>query len=56
MKEKLERVVRLLREIDDELENDICLDTSVLDNEFDVELSFWGVADMIEEFMYREEK
>lgn len=56
MKEKLEKIVRMLREIDDEMENEICIKASVLDDDFDDEFSFWGIADMIEEFMYRKEK
>ena len=56
MKQKLEEVVRMLREIDDEMENEICIKASVLDDDFDNEFSFWGIADMIEEFMNREEK
>ena len=55
MKQKLEKIVRMLREIDDELENEICIKASVLDDDFDNEFSFWGIADMIEEFMYRKE-
>ena len=56
MKQKLEKIVRMLREIDDEMENEICIKASVLDDDFDNEFSFWGIADMIEEFMYRKEK
>ena len=55
MKQKLMKVVQLLREIDDELENDLCLKTSVLDDEYDIELTFWGVADIIEAYT-REKK
>ena len=55
MKQKLEKIVRMLREIDDEMENEICIKASVLDDDFDNEFSFWGIADMIEEFMYRKE-
>ena len=55
MKQKLEKVVRMLREIDEEMENEICIKASVLDDDFDNEFSFWGIADMIEEFMYRKE-
>ena len=46
----------MLREIDDEMENEICIKASVLDDDFDNEFSFWGIANMIEEFMYRKEK
>ena len=56
MKEKLEKIVRMLREIDDEMENEICIKASVLDDDFDDEFSFWGIADMIEEFTYGKEK
>ena len=56
MKEKLEKIVCMLREIDEEMENEICIKASVLDDDFDNEFSFWGIADMIEEFMYRKEK
>lgn len=56
MKQKLLKVIQLLREIDEEMENEICIKASVLDDDFDDEFSFWGIADMIEEFMYREEK
>ena len=55
MKQKLMKVVQLLREIDEEMENEICIKASVLDDDFDNEFSFWGIADMIEEFMNREE-
>lgn len=55
MKQKLEKVVRMLREIDEEMENEICIKASVLDDDFDNEFSFWGIANMIEEFMNREE-
>ena len=51
MKEKMKRVIQLLREIDEELDNEICLDSSVLDEDFDNEYSFWGVAYMIEGYM-----
>ena len=56
MKQKLMKVVQLLREIDEEKENEICIKASALDDDFDDEFSFWGIADMIEEFMNREEK
>ena len=56
MKEKLLKVVQLLREIDDEMENEICIKAVLEDDEADTEFSFWGIANMIEEFMYREEK
>ena len=55
MKQKLRKVVQLLREIDEEMENEICVKASVLDDDFDEEFTFWGIADMIEEFMYRKE-
>lgn len=55
MKQKLMKVVQLLREIDEEMENEICIKASVLDDDFDDEFSFWGIADMIEDFMNREE-
>lgn len=51
MKEKLKQVIQLLREIDEELGNEICIDSSVLDEDFDNEYSFWGIADMIESYM-----
>ena len=55
MKQKLLKVIQLLREIDEEMENEICIKASVLDDDFDDEFSFWGIADMIEEFMNRKE-
>ena len=55
MKQKLLKVIQLLREIDDEMENIICINASVLDEDFGEEFTFWGIADMIEEFMNREE-
>lgn len=50
MKERLRRVIEELRSIDDELDNEICL---TLDTEGEpiTEFTFWGVADMIEEFL-----
>lgn len=58
MKEKLKQVAHLLLEIDDELNNQICLDAE--DAGFDEEdcglsFSFLGVADMIIEYAKRRE-
>ena len=50
MKEKLRRVIEELRSIDDELDNEICL-TLEDEDEPITEFTFWGVADMIEEFL-----
>lgn len=49
--EKLTQVIQLLREIDNEIGNEICLQASALVDESDDapdEFSFWGIADMIE--------
>ena len=49
--EKLTQVIQLLREIDCEIDNEICLQASVLVDDYDDapdEFSFWGIADIIE--------
>ena len=56
MEEKLKQVVHLLQEIDNELDNEICLNAE--DAGFDEEdcglsFSFWGMADMIIEYAKR---
>ena len=56
MQEKLSQVVRLLREIDDELDNAICLDGECLgfdEDDTGYQFSFWGIADMIEHYARR---
>ena len=55
MKQKLKEIIRMLREIDEEIGNEVCIKASVIDDDFDDEFSFWGIADMIEDFMNREE-
>lgn len=47
MKEKLWQVIRLLKAIDDELENELCLENPNNDEET---FSFWGVASMIQDY------
>ena len=51
MKERLRRVIEELRRIDDELDNEICLVALEDEDEPITEFTFWGVADMIEEFL-----
>lgn len=54
MEEKLKQVIHLLQEIDDELNNEICLDTTCLDDEEPLtEFTFWGLADMVLDYMQR---
>ena len=53
MKEKIQQVIKLLKEIDDELENELCLENPNNDEET---FSFWGVASMIQDYAEREEK
>jgi hypothetical protein len=59
MNEKLKTVIHLLHEIDDEIGNEICLRLSCLDGDPEIpvtELSFWGMADLIIDYMQRREK
>lgn len=52
MKERLRRVIEELKSIDDELDNEICLvATEDEEDEPITEFTFWGIADMIEEFL-----
>ena len=59
MNEKLQRLLKqaiyLLREIDDEVENELCLDSTYLDDGEEplTEFTFWGIADMIEHYAER---
>ena len=55
MNKKLAQVIQLLRELDDEVDNDLCLDSSCLDDGEEplTEFTFWGVADMIEHYAER---
>ena len=56
MQKKLTQVIQLLREIDDELDNELCLDSTCLDDEEEpfTEFTFWGIADMIEHYANRD--
>lgn len=56
MEEKLKQVIHLLMEIDDELNNQICLDAEDAgfgEEDCGLSFSFWGVADMIIEYAKR---
>ena len=55
MQKKLTQVIQLLRELDDEVENDLCLDSTCLDDGEEplTEFTFWGIADMIEHYARR---
>lgn len=55
MNKKLTQVIQLLRELDDEVDNEICLNSSCLDDGEEplTEFTFWGVADMIEHYAER---
>ena len=55
MNKKLAQVIQLLRELDDEVENEICLDSTCLDDGEEplTEFTFWGIADMIEHYAER---
>ena len=57
MEEKLKQLVHLLQQIDDELNNEICLDTTCLDDGEEplTEFTFWGIADMVIDYMHRRE-
>lgn len=55
MEEKLKQVIHLLQEIDDELDNEICLNTACLGGTED-EFTFWGLADMVIDYMQRRAK
>lgn len=57
MEEKLKQLVHLLQQIDDELNNEICLDTTCLDDGEEplTEFTFWGIADMVIDYMQRRE-
>lgn len=50
MKEKLKTVIRLLHEIDDELDNEICL-IAPEEEEPLTEFTFWGIANMVENYL-----
>lgn len=52
MEEKLKQVIHLLQQIDDELDNEICLNTACLGGNED-EFTFWGLADMVIDYMQR---
>ena len=58
MEEKLKQLVHLLQQIDDELDNEICLDTTCLDDGEEplTEFTFWGIADMVIDYMQRRAK
>ena len=55
MNKKLTQVIQLLRELDDEVDNEICLNSSCLDDGEEplTEFTFWGIADMIEHYAER---
>lgn len=51
LEKKLIQAIQLLREIDCEINNEICLQASVLVDDYDDapdEFSFWDIADIIE--------
>ena len=58
MEEKLKQLVHLLQQIDDELNNEICLDTTCLDDGEEplTEFTFWGIADMVIDYIQRRNK
>ena len=52
MEERLTNVIKELRSIDDELNNIVCLVAPEDEEGFPItEFTFWGIADMIEEFL-----
>ena len=55
MQKKLTQVIQLLRKLDDEVDNEICLNSSCLDDGEEplTEFTFWGIADMIEYYAER---
>lgn len=54
LKAKIETVVQLLRSIDDDLHNDICLVSPETDDgEPITEFSYWGMADMLLDHLER---
>jgi hypothetical protein len=56
MEEKLKQVVHLLQEIDDELNNKMCLEAEAAgfdEEDCGLQFTFWGVADMIIDYMQR---
>lgn len=55
MDEKLKEVIHLLQQIDDELNNEICLNAACLGDSVD-EFTFWGLADMVLDYMQRRAK
>ena len=55
MEEKLKQVIHLLQQIDDELDNEICLNTACLGGAED-EFTFWGLADMVIDYLQRRTK
>ena len=58
MEEKLKQLVHLLQQIDDELNNEICLNSTCLDDgeESLTEFTFWGIADMVIDYIQRRAK
>ena len=58
MEEKLKQVVHLLQQIDDELENEICLNSVCLDDGEEplTEFTFWGLSEMILDYVQRRAK
>ena len=57
MNKKLTQVIQLLRELDDEVDNEICLNSACLDDGEEplTEFTFWGIADMLIDYMQRRE-
>ena len=55
MQEKLTQVIQLLRDLDDEVDNVLCLDSACLDDgeEPITQFTFWGIANMIEHYAER---
>ena len=52
MEERLANIIRELRNIDDELNNATCLVAPTDEDGFPItEFTFWGVANMIEDFL-----
>ena len=59
MNEKLKEVIHLLQQLDDELNNEICLDAASagFDEEATgLQFTFWGLADMVLDYMQRRAK
>jgi hypothetical protein len=55
--EKIEQIIKLCDEVDDELNNDLCLpiETGEDGEPLDV-LSFWGIAMMLETYLNARDK